>query len=91
LKAFNNNIGTVNCADFIKDGMLSTVQLCGNILVFKFNTDAGITPISVNLSSFVDNYNDKITYLSNAITADVKNLADNYYKKTDVYTKSEAN
>jgi len=25
LKAFNNDIGSVNCADFIKDGMLSSV------------------------------------------------------------------
>jgi len=85
LKAFGNNqIGSVNCADFIKDGMLSSVHLCGNVLVMTFNTDAGKQPISVDLSSFVDNYDGKITWLSSSISTDVKNLADNYYTKLSV-------
>ena len=58
---------SVDCADFIKDGMLSTVELCGTTLVLNFNTDAGSDPISVELSNFVDNYDDKIDDLSNAI------------------------
>ena len=41
------NVTSVDCTDFIKDGMLSTAELCGTMLVLKFNTDAGSAPISV--------------------------------------------
>lgn len=41
------NITSVDCNDFIKDGMLSSAELCGTTLVLKFNTDAGSQPISV--------------------------------------------
>ena len=58
---------SVDCNDFIKDGMLSSVELCGTTLVMKFNTDAGSDPISVDLSNFVDNYDEKIDVLSDAI------------------------
>ena len=57
----------VDCNDFIKDGMLSSAELCGTKLVLKFNTDAGSQPISVELSSFVDNYDGKIQVISSAI------------------------
>ena len=60
-------VTSVDCADFIKDGMLSTVELCGTTLVMSFNTDAGSDPISVELSNLVDNYDSKIETLSNAI------------------------
>ena len=30
-------VGNVDCTDFLKDGMLSSVELCGSHLVFKFN------------------------------------------------------
>ena len=52
----DNNVTYIDTQDFIKDGMLSSAELCGNILVLKFNTDAGTTPISVNLSSFANVY-----------------------------------
>ena len=58
---------SVDCADFIKDGMLSSAELCGTQLVLKFNTDASSAPISVELSNFVDNYDSKIETLSDAI------------------------
>jgi len=45
---------SVDCNDFIKDGMLSTVELDGKQLIFNFNTDAGMQPISVALSNFID-------------------------------------
>ena len=60
-------VTSVDCADFIKDGMLSTAELCGTTLVLNFNTDAGSDPISVELSNFVDNYDGKIDVLSDAI------------------------
>jgi len=34
--------------------MLSTVELDGKQLIFNFNTDAGMQPISVALSNFID-------------------------------------
>lgn len=35
------NTTSVDCSDFIKDGMLSAAELCGTQLVLTFNTDAG--------------------------------------------------
>lgn len=60
-------VTSVDCADFIKDGMLSTAELCGTTLVLTFNTDAKSDPISVELSNFIDNYDDRINVLSNSI------------------------
>ena len=62
-----SHVTSVDCIDFIKDGMLSTVELCGTTLIMNFNTDAGSDPISVELSNFVDNYDDKISSLSDTI------------------------
>lgn len=67
LSANGQLVGDIDCNDFIKDGMLSAVELCGTVLVMKFNTDAGSDPISVELSNFVDNYDSKIDALSDAI------------------------
>ena len=67
LSAKNQIVGDIDCADFIKDGMLSTAELCGTTLVMSFNTDADSDPISVELSNFVDNYDSKIETLSDAI------------------------
>lgn len=49
-------ISTVDASDFIKDGMVQSVELSGNNLVFTFNTDAGQDVISVDLSKFIDVY-----------------------------------
>ncbi len=61
------HVTSVDCADFIKDGMLSTAELCGTQLLLTFNTDVSSTQISVELSNFVDNYDSKIKTLSDAI------------------------
>lgn len=50
-------IATIDASDFIKDGMVNTVALSGNNLVFTFNTDAGKENITVDLSKFLDVYN----------------------------------
>lgn len=53
---YNNNedkISTIDATDFILDGMLDSVTLDGNNLVFVFNTDAGKNSITVPLSSMV--------------------------------------
>ena len=54
----DGNISEIDATDFIKDGILSAVSYDKptNKLVLSFNTDAGISPISVNLSSLVDVY-----------------------------------
>ena len=62
-------VTSVDCTDFIKDGMMSTVELCDTTLILNFNTDVGSDPISIELSNFVDNYDTKIHYLSNCISA----------------------
>lgn len=58
---------SVDCNSFIKDGMLSSAELCDTVLVLKFNTDAGSDPISIELSNFVDDYDEKITDISGKI------------------------
>ena len=52
----NAVIATIDATDFIKDGMVQSVELEGNNLVITFNTDAGAEPISVDLSKFLDVY-----------------------------------
>lgn len=49
-------IASVDATDFIKDGMVQSVELDGNNLVFTFNTDAGTEEITVDLSKFIDVY-----------------------------------
>ena len=70
-----DNVTSVDCTDFIKDGMLSSAELCGTTLVLNFNTDARSDPISVEMSSFVDNYDSKITYLSDCVSANTEAIA----------------
>lgn len=54
----DNIVSEIDATHFIKDGMLSAVSYDKptNKLVLSFNTDAGVSPISVNLSSLVDVY-----------------------------------
>lgn len=59
-------LDTINCAAFLKDDLLNEVNLIDNKLVFKF-TNSSIVPLSVNLSSFVDNYDSDISRLENQI------------------------
>lgn len=46
----NSTICTISTTDFIKDGMVNTVNINGNNLVVTFNTDAGKQPISIRLA-----------------------------------------
>lgn len=48
------NQKTIDAADFVKDGMVSGVNLDGTNLVLSFNTDAGAEDITVDLSSIID-------------------------------------
>lgn len=66
----NAVIATIDATDFIKDGMVQSVELEGNNLVITFNTDAGAEPISVDLSKFLDVYT-----AGNGITISGKSVA----------------
>ena len=57
LSANGARVGDIDCSDFIKDGMLSSVELCSNQLIFIFNAESGKTAISVALSNFIDETN----------------------------------
>lgn len=63
-------IAEIDATDFIKDGMVQSVELSGNNLVITFNTDAGAEPISVDLSKFLDVYT-----AGNGITISGKSIA----------------
>lgn len=52
----NAVIASIDATDFIKDGMVESVELEGNNLVFTFNTDAGKDVVRVDLSKFIDVY-----------------------------------
>lgn len=73
-------IASVDASDFIKDGMVQSVELEGNNLVITFNTDAGAEPISVDLSKFLDVYTagNGIAISGKAISAKVDSSTEKY-------------
>lgn len=76
----NAVIATIDATDFIKDGMVQSVELEGNNLVITFNTDAGAEPISVDLSKFLDVYTagNGIAISGKAISAKVDTATEKY-------------
>ncbi len=52
----NAVVDEIDATDFIKDGMVESVELEGNNLIFTFNTDSGKEEVSVDLSKFIDVY-----------------------------------
>lgn len=52
----NAVVAEIDATDFIKDGMVDSVELEGNNLIFTFNTDSGKEEVSVDLSKFIDVY-----------------------------------
>lgn len=61
----NNPISSIDASDFIKDGMLSNVELVvnpegqleGTYLKLTFNLDSGKDSVFVNVSNLIDQYN----------------------------------
>lgn len=45
-----NEVASIDATDFIKDGMVSNVEISNGNLVITFNTDAGKEPISIALT-----------------------------------------
>ena len=79
-------IATIDATDFIKDGMVQSVDLEGNNLVITFNTDAGAEPISVDLSKFLDVYT-----AGNGITISGKSIAAKVDPDTEQFLTVGAN
>ena len=56
-----NVLSSIDCTDFIKDGMVSNVEVSNGYLVITFNTDAGKEAIRIPLTDIFDpsNYYNK--------------------------------
>ena len=54
---FGEVIDSIDCTDFVIDGMVESVTLNGNILTITFNTDAGKQNIDIDLSQFINPQN----------------------------------
>ena len=67
---FGEVIDSIDCTDFVIDGMVQNVSLSGNILTITFNTDAGKQNIDIDLTEFINpqNYYTK-TETDNAINS----------------------
>ena len=67
---FGEVIDSIDCTDFVIDGMVENVSLSGNILTITFNTDAGKQNIDIDLTEFINpqNYYTK-TETDNAVNS----------------------
>ena len=54
---FGEVIDSIDCTDFVIDGMVESVSLSGNILTITFNTDAGKQNIDIDLTEFINPQN----------------------------------
>jgi len=75
-------LGYVDATDFIKDGMVSSVEIKDGKLIITFNSDAGKEAIEINISDIfnADNY-----YTKDEVDAELAKKANT----ADTYTKSE--
>ena len=75
-------IDSIDATDFIKDGMVSNVEISGGSLVIEFNTDAGKEDIVIPLTDIFDpsNYYDKTA---------VDGIVSGKANSSDVYLKTE--
>lgn len=79
---FGEVIDSIDCTDFVIDGMVESVTLNGNILTIVFNTDAGKQNIDIDLTEFINPQN----YYTKTET---DNLIDSAYTSAVTYTNSE--
>ena len=90
-------IATIDANGFIKDGMVSNVEISESNLVITFNTDAGKAPISIALTDIFNpaNYYNKTAMdgkLADYPTISTMNTAlGQKANVTDVYTQTEIN
>lgn len=79
---FGEVIDSIDCTDFVIDGMVENVSLSGNILTITFNTDAGKQNIDIDLTEFINPQN----YYTKTETDNIVNGA---YASAVTYTNSE--
>ena len=79
---FGEVIDSIDCTDFVIDGMVENVSLSGNILTITFNTDAGKQSIDIDLTEFINPQN----YYTKAET---DNIVDGAYTSAVTYVDSE--
>ena len=79
---FGEVIDSIDCTDFVIDGMVENVTLNGNILTIVFNTDAGKQSIDIDLTEFINPQN----YYTKAET---DNIVDSAYTSAVTYVDSE--
>ena len=79
----DNVIATIDATGFIKDGMVSNVDISESNLVITFNTDAGKEPISIALT---DIFNPANYYNKTEVDGKLALKAD----ASNVYTKEDA-
>ena len=79
---FGEVIDSIDCTDFVIDGMVESVTLNGNILTIVFNTDAGKQNIDIDLTEFINPQN----YYTKTETDNAVNSA---YTSAVTYTDNE--
>ena len=79
---FGEVIDSIDCTDFVIDGMVENVSLSGNILTITFNTDAGKQNIDIDLTEFINPQN----YFTKTETDNAVNSA---YASAVTYVDSE--
>lgn len=79
---FGEVIDSIDCTDFVIDGMVQNVTLNGNILTITFNTDAGKQNIDIDLTEFINPQN----YYTKTETDNIVNSA---YTSAVTYVDSE--
>lgn len=79
---FGEVIDSIDCTDFVIDGMVENVSLSGNILTITFNTDSGKQNINIDLTEFINPQN----YYTKTETDNIVNSA---YTSAVTYVDSE--
>lgn len=79
---FGEVIDSIDCTDFVIDGMVESVTLNGNILTIVFNTDAGKQNIDIDLTEFINPQN----YYTKTET---DNIVDSAFTSAVTYVDSE--
>lgn len=85
--ADNEVLSTIDCTDFIVDGMIDNVTLSGSILTITFNTDSGKQDITIDLSEFInpENY-----YTKDEVDSAITVATEDFVTSGDVKTQVEA-
>lgn len=85
--ADNEVLSTIDCTDFVVDGMIDNVTLSGSILTITFNTDSGKQDITIDLSEFINPAN---YYTKSEVDSAITEATANFVTSGDVETQITA-